>query len=50
MLCEASHNVDLWCAEIVITLKEQFPHIELVAVLPCETQSDKWSAEWREVF
>ena len=43
-------GTDLWCAEMVIALKTTFPYIKLVAILPCETQANKWSVEWRERY
>jgi uncharacterized phage-like protein YoqJ len=43
-------GVDQWGAEIVLDIKRQFPHVQLVAVLPCETQAVKWSPEQRERY
>ncbi len=43
-------GVDQWGAEIVLDMKRQYPHIRLVAVLPCETQADKWSLAQRERY
>lgn len=45
-----AQGVDQWGAEIVLALKRQYPHIRLAAVLPCETQANKWSAEQRERY
>lgn len=43
-------GVDQWGAEIVLDMKRQYPHIRLIAVVPCETQANKWSAEQRERY
>jgi uncharacterized phage-like protein YoqJ len=43
-------GVDQWAAEIVLGLKHQHPHIKLIAVLPCETQADKWSPMQRDRY
>lgn len=36
-------GVDIWCAEAVIELKKTRPEIKLTAVIPCRSQSEKWS-------
>ena len=43
-------GADIWGAEIVLGFRESNPNIRLTAVLPCETQADKWSAEQRERY
>jgi len=43
-------GVDIWGAEIVLALKQQRPDLRLIAVLPCETQANKWSVELRERY
>ena len=43
-------GTDIWGAEIVLALKEQRPDLRLIAVLPCETQANKWSVEQRERY
>jgi len=43
-------GVDTWAAEIVLELKELYPHIRLIAVRPCETQADSWTEEQRERY
>ena len=43
-------GADLWSAEIVLRFKKDYPDIRLIAVLPCETQADKWSVEQRERY
>ena len=41
-------GVDQWAAEIVLDIKKARPSVRLIAVRPCETQADSWSAEQRE--
>lgn len=43
-------GTDQWCAAIVLDMKRQYPNIQLTAVLPCETQANKWSPEQRERY
>ena len=43
-------GVDTWAAEIVLDLKKGNPNIRLIAVLPCETQADRWTLEQRERY
>jgi uncharacterized phage-like protein YoqJ len=43
-------GTDQWCTGIVLDMKRQYPHVRLIAVLPCETQADKWSVEQRERY
>lgn len=37
-----ARGVDIICAEIVLELKEKYPHIVLNALIPCRTQTDGW--------
>lgn len=43
-------GVDTWAAEIVLNLKDAWPGVKLVAVLPCETQPDRWAAQQRQRY
>lgn len=43
-------GTDQWCAGIVLDMKRQYPNVRLIAVLPCETQANKWSPEQRERY
>lgn len=43
-------GVDTWSAELILELKVQYPELRLIAVLPCETQANKWTAEQRERY
>lgn len=46
-------GVDMWAARIVLKLKETYPHIKLVAAIPCLDHSSKWrvesKTEWQEI-
>ncbi|MCL2392873.1 MAG: DUF1273 domain-containing protein [Oscillospiraceae bacterium] len=41
-------GVDQWAAEIVLEMKKTHSNLRLIAVRPCETQADRWSANQRE--
>ena len=43
-------GVDQLCAEIVLDLKKQYPHITLECAFPCKTQAVKWSEKHRERY
>ncbi|MCC8122638.1 MAG: DUF1273 domain-containing protein [Oscillospiraceae bacterium] len=43
-------GVDIWGAEIVLELKKQYPQLLLIAVMPCETQAQRWSIKQRERY
>lgn len=43
-------GVDIWAAEAVLSLKQEFPYITLESALPCETQAVKWNLESRERY
>ena len=45
-----AQGVDQWGAEIILSMKKQYPHIQLIAVLPCETQANRWSPAQRERY
>lgn len=36
---------DAMAAETVLRLKERYPHIRLILVLPCPEQADRWTRE-----
>jgi len=40
--CGMALGVDIWCAEAVLDIQKQFPKVELIAVIPCKTQSSVW--------
>lgn len=41
---------DTLAAQAVLELKQTYPHIRLVLVLPCQDQADRWSAADRAVY
>ena len=41
---------DLWFAETINKLKNEFYYIKLIFLLPCETQANKWSEPWRDRY
>lgn len=43
-------GVDLWCAEIVLSLREENPKVQLHCILPCEGQEDKWPPSEKERY
>lgn len=47
-------GIDQWTARIVIKLKEKYPHIKLVASIPCANHSSKWNdksqKEWQKII
>lgn len=45
-----AQGVDHYGAEIILHMKRQYPHIELIAVLPCETQANRWLPAQRERY
>ncbi len=42
-LCGMANGCDLYFAETVLLLQEQYPHIRLEAAVPCPGQSSRWS-------
>ena len=46
-ICGMAEGCDLYFCEIVLELKERYPHITLEAALPCPTQADRWSEAQR---
>ena len=45
-----AQGVDLWCAQIVLGLKEKNPALHLHCILPCEGQEVKWPAAEQERY
>lgn len=46
-ICGMAEGCDLYFCEVVLSLKERYPHITLEAALPCPTQAERWSAAAR---
>ncbi len=43
-------GVDIYSAEIVLSLRKKYPHIILECAIPCETQCIKWSESMRDRY
>lgn len=41
---------DTLAAQTVLDLKRNYPHIKLIFVLPCLSQSDRWSPHDKEIY
>ena len=41
-------GVDIWCAEIVLQLKNKYEDIELFSVLPCNNHDERWSESYKQ--
>lgn len=41
--CGMAIGFDLQCAEFLLLLRDEFPQVRLIACIPCEDQSDKFS-------
>jgi len=45
-----AEGTDLWCAEIVLAMREKNPHLKIHCILPCKGQADKWPAASRDRY
>lgn len=43
-------GTDIWAGRIVVRLKDRFPDLKLIAVVPFPGFSDTWDEEWREKY
>ena len=43
-------GVDVWSAEIVLDLKDDYPNITLEAAIPCRTQAASWNVKSKENY
>lgn len=47
-------GIDMWAARIVLKLKQKYPHIKLIAAVPCKNQHNKWPQqskdEWQNII
>lgn len=41
---------DALAAQVVLSLKEKYPFIELIAVCPCENQDAKWNESQKQIY
>lgn len=44
-ICGMAKGCDMYFAEIVLELRDDFPDISLEAAIPCQTQSASWSED-----
>lgn len=46
-------GIDTWAARIVLKLKEKYPHIKLIAAIPCKDHCNRWPKqsqdEWHDI-
>ena len=40
-------GVDIWCAEIILDLKQKYNDIELYCIIPFQNQAEKWKNEYK---
>ncbi len=47
-------GIDMWAARIVLSLKNKYPLLQLVAAVPCKNQYRKWNdeskREWQRII
>lgn len=43
-------GIDMYAAEIVLSLKASYPGITLESAIPCENQAEKWTEEQRDRY
>lgn len=41
-ICGMAQGTDIWAAEAVLKFKDDFPHIRLIAAIPCPDQTKRW--------
>ncbi|MBR2909095.1 MAG: DUF1273 family protein [Clostridia bacterium] len=41
---------DMICAETILELKKEYPHIKLVCAIPCKNQDKLWSEEYKKRY
>lgn len=45
-----AQGTDLWCAQIILDLRENNPALKLHCILPCKGQESKWTASAQEHY
>ncbi|KHD85652.1 DUF1273 domain-containing protein [Heyndrickxia ginsengihumi] len=50
VLISAQQGVELWGAEVVFELQEQFPELKLAILTPFLNQEEKWKEEQKEYY
>jgi uncharacterized phage-like protein YoqJ len=43
-------GVDMWAASIVLELKAKQPNIQLIAIVPCKNQANRWPQVYQEKY
>ena len=43
-------GVDLWAAEILIGLRQQYRELRVLAVVPCRRQAEDWPPAWQRRY
>lgn len=45
-------GTDIWAAELVLAMKKKYPdkNINLIAAIPYEGQTNKWSEDWKKRY
>lgn len=43
-------GIDMWSAQIILSLKKEYPHIKLVCAIPCIEQYKKWNSKDIEIY
>ena len=41
---------DTMCAKTVLKLKKKYPHIQLILILPCKNQTEKWKEKDIKIY
>lgn len=49
-LCGASFGFEIWAAEILVELKEEYPEMELYCIEPYADHTDNWSSRRKERY
>lgn len=45
-----ARGVDLWAAEIIVGLREEYPELKLICASPYEGFEKCWSKEWKKLY
>lgn len=48
--CGGALGFDTLCAKAILRLRQSYPGIKLILVLPCVSQADRWRPEDRTVY
>lgn len=43
-------GIDMWSAQIILSLKKDYPNIKLVCAIPCKEQYKKWGKDDIEIY